>query len=174
MNIQRDINPENDKKLNKMLDAKFGKQTMTIATGNDVRKMKAILKSLEVIKAELEKQQDEDEDETVDKIARKPRKPSAVSRAVARRITSPARAAARGMAGVARGAGAAVTALHGVARRSVQGRARRGEFGTGGAKDPVRVPKRILSATRRATSAGRRMAVSARRMRAAQRRMDAR
>lgn len=56
MNIQRDVNPENDKKLNKMLDAKFGKQSVTIVSADDVRKMQTIIKSLEVLKAVLEKQ----------------------------------------------------------------------------------------------------------------------
>ena len=39
MSIQRDVNPENDKKLDKMLDAKFGKQSKSIITGETLRKV---------------------------------------------------------------------------------------------------------------------------------------
>ncbi len=49
MNIQRDINPENEKKLNKMLDEKFGKRSKTIVTGESVRGAQMLLKR--VIKA---------------------------------------------------------------------------------------------------------------------------
>ncbi len=60
--IQRDVDPVKDKILNKMLDAKFSKRG-AITTGATLRKMKSLIKSLEIVKAALEKQEKEDENE---------------------------------------------------------------------------------------------------------------
>jgi len=132
MNIQRDVDPENDKKLDKMLDAKFGKRDRTISTGDDVRKAKLIIKSLEVIKAALEKQRPRRRPTTVFDVSSPSQRTMGrvVGRRAARALESGGRAAMRGMA-------------------------RRGLTGTGGRKDPVggrvgpvRVGRRIHPSTR--------------------------
>ena len=49
MTVRRDVNPENEKKLDEMLTKKFGKQSKTIVTGDAVRGTQSLLKR--VIKA---------------------------------------------------------------------------------------------------------------------------
>ena len=44
MSVQRDVNPENDKKLNKMLDAKFGGRGKMIVKGSTARTLDVLLK----------------------------------------------------------------------------------------------------------------------------------
>ncbi len=49
MTVQRDVNPENDKKLDQMLEKKFGNQNRSIVTGDAIRVLKSLAKH--VIKA---------------------------------------------------------------------------------------------------------------------------
>lgn len=52
--IQRDVNPENDKTLDKMLDAKFGGRSKTLVKGSTVRTLDALLKRAITIRKQFE------------------------------------------------------------------------------------------------------------------------